>query len=503
MMDVRVQILLWIELIGTAMLLIAVAFHTKGTQRTGQRESSAPDDRWLVIALMAAAFVVRGWIIPAFSRHLFDGHEADYFDVWRRAPEAELSYRASDLLLVLYQTLGPLCGGSGFCLLLFQLFLSLLGIWLIFRIAEELSGTWVAAVLAAVLLGLDPVITFWSSSAYNIEIPFLLSLGAFLAFEHGLKRRSWVRLALASLLLGLAVAARLDALLVVVPLGFRLWYHRRTFMRYWPYSGVFLALSPAWTWPFFMGSEVGQGGDPLSYLLEIFQAQWNLGVYFSPYHQPIVLIALLVSIGVLAASPEKRGVLFPILGTVAVYHGAYAFFNDYDYRHTLLPRAMLVLLVAIAASILLDGRRRARALGGGILLVVGIALCLGLRDLRRRYYAGMAEFRAAAPILEEGPLFDPEKAEHCVFIVEDTRFPAVKRASHFEIYTRSEEAELRKRGRGCILFVYDLENFSITSRSINGRAVKLTRLFHLRFLGRWSDESSGRAALVYQVGERR
>lgn len=301
---------------------------------------------WLLVAMIAAG-VLRAVYIPALTRHVFDGHEADYYDVWRGVQSGlGEGYRASEWMRFLYAQLGPLFGGSGQALVVLTLLLSVLTLPLVWVWARELSNRESLASWTVSLLVLDPVHAFWASSAYNIQLPFSLSMLSLAALERGIRRGAPLLLALSTVALGAAVAARGEALLIGVVWGLRVLLHlRRTLV---PGGSRLALLFPLLSvvWPVLAGLQGLGGQTSTEYMLELWRQQWWLLDYLQPYAHPLIWGGLLLLWPVLLRSVPLRSVLLVLGVGIVVHQLAYALFDDYDFRHTLFSRVALVVVVS-------------------------------------------------------------------------------------------------------------------------------------------------------------
>lgn len=456
----------------------------------------------LLLGGVVLAGVARALAIPALTRHVFDGHEADYYDVWRGVSSGMgQGYRASDWMHFLYGTLGPLFGGSGEALVILTLILSLFTLILMWMWVRDLSGSDPAGLWAVALLAVDPVHGFWASSAYNVQLPLSMSLLALVALERTIRRPSMPGMALVGVAFGAAVAARSEALLVAIPLLWRALTHLPRLARDRRLLGVSLLTLPAVVWPILSGMRGLSGQSNSAYMQEMFEQQvWMLD-YLRPWGEVWAVAGLLVCSALLwRLQPTLRSTLGMLWSIPLVHHLTYALFDDYDFRHTLLPRVALVAIVAmgIVAGKSFALRLPAFAVWNGVL----VSLMLGLQDVSHRYYAGPEDFYQHEPRFQTAPYVQLDAYQGCIFIVEDAYYGRYARASHFELYTQRDWARLLERSQGCVLFVYDLENFQASSRSIDGRALKVMKLYSLTLLGKRIDRQAEHYSLIFRVDGR-
>jgi hypothetical protein len=360
--------------------------------------------------------------------------------------------------------------------------------------------------------------------------------------ERALRRGSAATLAFALVLWVTAVATRTEALLVAAPIAWRLAQQGRIVAsnRGWMPALALTAALLGLT--LLAGSRASAGGDSIRYLWGMFHRQVWMFDYFSPWLRWIPLAALVAASVTVWRVLTGRPLVIYWLAIVASHHLAYAAFDDYDYRHTLVPRLAFAALAGTALALLADGRltrrgaadgrlarwvaltpgaagglpetgppRVARPAGGrtvslalraaiGLGLVVPLAL--GVRDIATRYYADGERFFRAEPRLQTAPYLSLEPYRGCLFVAESELYRRFPRASHFDLFDEQKRAKLEQRYDGCILFVYDLENFQASSRSIDGRALKVGRFFRLELLGKHIDRRAEDYALIFRVTPR-
>lgn len=475
-----------------ALLLFTLPAMTESLRRASHRT------RLSLVGLLGLAGVLRAVVIPALSRHVFDGHEADYYDVWRGAQSSVgEGYRASEWLAFLYDWGGPLFGGNGQALVVLQLLLSLVSLGLIWQWTRDLAGQDRAGLWAVGIVSLDPVLGFWASSAYNILLPFTCSLLALVAVERAIRRPSAAMLGLAGVAFAASVAGRPEALLVALPIAWRLLSHARRLLMV-PRGLLALAAGLSLTaWPVLCGMKGLSGATSTDYMREMFAQQWYGLYWFTPWQHGWVLSGLAVlSVRVVRRLPGGLGLILMLVALITSHHLAYALFDDYDFRHTLLPRVAFVVWLVLGLEAV---RGVERLVGLALALAVAGLLLLGLLDVRHRYYAGPEDFYRYESRLQTSPYVNLENYRGCIFVAEDLYYGRFARASHFELYTHRDWARLQERSSGCVLFVYDLENFQASSRSIDGRALKVSELYRLELLGKVIDKQAEHYSLVFRV----
>ena len=175
--------------------------------------------------ILIAGLVVRLFWMPT-ELHSFDGHEAEYFDIFR----GERAITRGSVMLYpalqwLYWGLGKL-GSAPWLLLSVSVFGSLLSIAATYGIGRRLFDTRVA-LTGASILAVWGNHAFWATSAYNVALPMAVGLVAVWALlVCADERQKTGAAALASGAAVLAVSMRIETLLLA-PLGLVLFFLRR------------------------------------------------------------------------------------------------------------------------------------------------------------------------------------------------------------------------------------------------------------------------------------
>jgi len=204
-----------------------------------------------------------------------------------------------------------------------------------------------------------------------------------------------------------------------------------------------------------------------------------------------------------------------LLGLVVVTHVGLATFNDYGYRHALLPGTGLVL----AASLLAPGLRASfgafRAGTAALLFASGAASVLALQDAADRYYASDEQFLASTPEFESGTELDPAVLEDgsCYLVTDSERLWKISRdrlaagvgsdamvGSHFNLMDPGEAVTHFRAHGGCVLWLYDKSQYRWDSLGARVRAAKMRYWFSWKSQGfvRFPD---GLNAAVYRLNE--
>lgn len=490
-----------------SLVLMALLVMTFPVMMEPWRRASTLTRRLLLLTLLAAA-LIRLLVIPAWARHVYDGHEADYYDVWRGARSSVgEGYRASEWMVFLYRLLGPLLGGSGRALVVLQVMTSLVSLMWFWQWVRDLTGQERAGLWAVLLASLDPVLGFWASSAYNIQLPLTCAVLSLAALERAIRRPAASLLGLSAVAFAASVAGRPESMLVALPLAWRCLPNFRRLCSAPSALPALLGGLSLTLWPILSGMKGMAGANSPDYMREMFGQQWKLLLWFNPWGTPWLLAALGV-VGVLVVRMLAReggwlrALALPgmLLGVIVSHQLAYALFDDYDYRHTLLPRLALMTLLALGME-LSQGMEKAIPLATA--LAASTLLVHGLVDVRHRYYAGPEDFYRHEPLLQTASYVNLDELRGCIFVAEDLYYGRFARASHFELYTQRDWKKLTTRSNDCVLFVYDLENFQASSRSIDGRAHKVMALYRMELLGKVIDRQAEHYSLVYRVLGRR
>lgn len=468
------------------------------------------------LAWVAVAVALRLWGLPVFEAHVYDGHEAEYYDLFvgTRSPT-----RGGPVLYPAMQWfwwgLGKILPHDPRVPVVLMAFIGTAGAGILAAALGLLSDRR-AGWAAAWLLALHPVHVAWSSSAYNVVLPW--ALGA-LALWCGVQllrlHRPHAGLALLGAAAGaLAVATRIESGLwgvLVVALAVAWWPPRpgrgsdgvaarlrgRLPLLVPALVGGMLAMAAAWP-ILFPGELPGAGERALSFAI-------NRG-HLAPLAPLGVGSGLvLVIVGGAAAATRWPAATFVLLLASLATHLLFATFDDYGDRHGLLALPGLVFAVAAGASALADrshvgfrGAALALWLGG-----MGLAGA-GLIDLRERYYG--AEERFADRLAQEPwaslPRWTPEDARtDCGWVAEDPRVAAEPVASHFNLLDPLEAAALRGSG-GCLRWCADVQDWRWSSRGVRDRALRLSHLYTLSAVAVVREPASGYSCLVFEVGAR-
>ena len=451
--------------------------------------------------LFLCAVGVRLFWMPAWDGHVFDGHEAEYWDLFRgdRSPS-----RGGTVMVPAMQwfwwILGHIAPSSErFVVVLMSVFGAAsigLSAGAIGRLAGRSAG-WITAVLLVLHSGHAA----WSSSAYNVILPHFFSSMALFGVAMAIRRREgpspWTWVVVSSLVL--AVSLRMDSgtvavgvtalVLAVRPDGasvldrFKQWLIPGT---------VCVVLAGVCVWPMLWpGALPGEGERVLSFALNV--------DYLAPYHpfDAMIPLALLTAI-TMVAFRRHPGATVALLVWVVSHHLLLSTFDDVAERHALVVAPAIVGLVGLGLSSL------------GVAGIVGMLLfgtleAADFQEQAHRYYGAEADFLA---VLDRAPYDELPRVEwagqppkDCGWIAEDHRVAAPVVASHFNLLNPDEEAALRG-SEGCLKWCLDVQDWRWSSRGVRDRALRLGHIFDLTPSAVVVDSATGYACLTMDVGHR-
>ena len=463
-----------------------------------RREIRLPPGWWILGIVVLA---VRLFWVPSMEFHTFDGHEAEYWDLFRGFREPS---RGGTVMVPAMQWFWWLAGlvlpESHQLVIFLSSMIGLLSVAFFAGAMGHLLGArtgW----LTGVLLALHPAHAAWSSSAYNVILPHLFGCLAIYAASVTARRVSppgaWGWVAASSL--ALSAALRLDSgsiavvvvgmVLLVRPNGMSVWDR----IRQWSPAGAgCLAMTGLCAWPLIWPGQLpGSGERSLSFGINI----GFLDVYH-PFDSVLGLGLLLVAviIGLVRRYPQA----LPLVMVIVLHHLMMSTFDDFGERHAMVVVPALVGLVVIGMGAL------------GTLGWLGIVLCVGLevmdlQDLRHRFYGSEPQYTAVidGPEWQDLPRkeWTPELPGECGWVAEDARVARKPPTSHFNILNPVEEQSLRSSD-GCLLWCVDVQDWRWSSRGVRDRALRLAHLFPLKPAFVVTDSSTGYGCLVMEVGPR-
>jgi len=453
--------------------------------------------RWAlpVLAVVAAGLCL--WPLPTLERFSALGHEATYLDCFTGAspPGNEFGWEAYvtyPLVRWIYWALGGVFGRDGFLPpLLFNVVCRGLGVFVGGWLAAVLVRKPAAGIAAAGLLAAHSVHAFWGAALYNVALPHLLVQGCVLLALLAWRTGSVATFCAAAATGSLVVAGRVEwgllapcLAVLLAGLGPR-WGRHGSVARpaFWLAP---LGIAGAFAVTLFLGEGqlTEQGGyHGVAGYLETIAHQAGILAVFEPLDRPWGLAAAVFGAWAWGRAEGGR-VVAAVLGFGLLSHLGLATFNDYSFRHALLPGLGLVWLLAGA----LHHRAGGLAVGAGVL-----AGLLGLGTTADRYYASPEEFEAGY----EGFARNAEvsaaevEASGCYLITDNERLWEMGLAgSHFNLMIPGEAVK-RWRHHGCITWLYDAPNWRHDGLAVRVRGVKLRHWFDWEEIGwtRFEDDT--------------
>ena len=469
---------------------IAVSWRLRGSIRL-----SVP-----MLVVGAVAFGVRCVWIPAWTGHVFDGHEAEYWDLFRgmKAPT-----RGGTVMVPAMQWfwwgLGQVLPASERLVVGLMAAVGVASIGFSAGAIGRLVGSR-AGWFAGLLLVVHGAHAAWSSSAYNVILPHLFSAVALFGAASAIRghRGPWRTLVVLSV--ALSMALRMDtgtiglavALLVLLVRTDGASVQGR--LRDWWMPGLTcIAITGACIWPMvWPGALPGSGERALSFATNaLFVAPYR------PYDQPLMAVACAVAGGV--ALRRHPAVSVALIFWVGAHHGLMATFDDFGERHALVTAPAIAGIAGMGLSALGPA---GWALAAAMMGLSGV----NLGDTAARYYGSEDRFVA---VLESEPYGDLPRVEwsgsppdDCGWVAEDQRVAARPIASHFNLL-RPEEAEQLRGSDGCLKWCVDVQDWRWSSRGVRDRALRLAHLFDLTPTAVVVDSSTGYACLSVDVGHRK
>jgi len=462
---------------------------------------------WLS-GLVGVALLVRLVVVPALDAHYYDGHEAEYWDIFRGVREVNRGGT------VLYPAMQWLWWGLGTVLphhrvvpIVVMAILGALGCAL-GALAVQRWTTRTGGALAGLVLALHPILAAWSSSAYNVVVPwFFASVVVWSASVLARSRRPplsvvWV----AGFAWALVAATRLEATWIAAPALLVALFDRA------PDQPLGRRLRACWTWALpvgigalvggaaivplvFPGEVPGAGERALSFLIN---RTWMAP--YAPLDSLFGVVAVLVLAVLVVLQRHLAGGVFLVASVGA--HLVLASFDDFGDRHTLNSLFALALAVGVAGS----ADRWMRWPGRGAAGLVVVLCLLGLADLRPRFYGSEEAFASVLhtnPRWAELPRWTPVQARSdCGWIAEDPRVAPQPQKSHFNLIDPHEAEQLRQ-ANNCLRWCVDVQDWRWSSRGVRDRALRTARLYRMTPVAVVEDAGSGYACLVMELGARR
>jgi len=413
--------------------------------------------------LLVTALWLRGWGIPAWTRHGWEGHEEEYLGVFTGAHAAPLSTRVVPLLSGLYSALGTIFEHPH-TLIVVALLTGVGAIAAVVVLVGRQVGP-APGLLAGLLVALYGNHAFWSSSAYNVMLPHALLLAA-LALSTA---PGWAAALGSGVLLGLAAGARFELVVYLLPamalLGRWSWGQRAA----WLLTAVGLIAGAA-----LLVAE--PGSHPAGLLAEApraFAMNVGLTVFLAPF-TGLVPLLLAGALSAWALWRHRQPTLF-WLGALALGQLSSAAFADSGFRQALLPGVALCAICALGLHALWISSTRGAARWVARVVTVGAgAAVLALLvedtvDVAQRYYA------PAGPLIEELRAVSDAPVEPPTGCAELITTPA---------RTEGQASPFDPLDPGaCFLWQEDFQHRRWTSLGVHDRAARMHAVFDLEPLG--------------------
>lgn len=429
--------------------------------------------------ILVVALVVRLFWMPT-ELHIFDGHEAEYFDIFR----GERSISRGSVMLYptlqwLYGGLGKL-GSSPWLLLSISVLGSLLSIAATYGIGRRLFDRRVA-LTATSLLAVWGNHAFWATSAYNVALPLAFGLMAVWGLLICADESETTRAAsLASGAAVVAVSMRIETLLLA-PLGLLLFVLRRPRVHWtaWALLGAGAIMSGlAIALVLSAGPLPGDEERGAAFALNVF----HLG-FWDPLHGWAGFALLGAAALGIWKSPRPT---LPLLAFLLGLHLAISSFNDAGFRHSMLGLWAIALVLGLLANS-----------GGGRLALVAVfgAVLLHTQDVAERYYLSEEDF---GKTLSQAPDFPFEDLSECVLICEDSRVVSEgQQRSHFNLLYPNPNEDLWTE-KGCVYWLLGVQDARWSSRAVRDRALRVLDRFETTVRGRLA-LSNGYVGSVLEV----
>lgn len=447
--------------------------------------------RWLG-AVLVLAVAVRTLVMPIWL-HQYDGHEAEYLDLWMGT--RELTQGGT----MLYPAMQWLYRGLGFVApvehgpMLLSVAASLFSIAALHGLLSRLVGPRVALAGAAAL-ALCGTHAFWSSSAYNVVLPHAFAMTALWGVAVLARRGDPLG---AGLVAGgaavLAVATRIESFaLAPVGVAILLAWRPPEYKRWLPPLGVSALLGAvAAALVVLPGGQVTPGSGQRALA---FATNATLLDFFAPFDAlwmlPVVLVAAVLALRI------RPGLFAPLLALAVGSHLVFSSFDDYGFRH------LLNALAAVCAALGVLVRHKTTL---ALYIVALGGLAWQTLDVRERYYASEQVYAetldAALPVRTSVGSVEAG-GERCALINEDSRIvPEPEQLSHFNLLDPEEAQRLRSE-HGCIVWLKTVQDHRWSSRSVRARAIRLEHLYRTTPIAVVKRDDGFVGELV-EVGERK
>jgi len=513
------QVLLLVTALGVAWRPILESWRDLGSRM-----------QWTLVLLGLAGMLLPLLLFPT-ERYAPLGHEASYFECFtgQKTPSNAGGWHAFvtyPMLRWSYWAIGGLVGrdsGPG-VLLLLNAAATGVGVVLFAWFARVISEEDATGVAAGLFLVVHPVHAFWGAAIYHTAIPYSLAAGC-LVLSVLAWREGCARLFLAAAACGVTLAAlRIEWGILAPGLALMLaglgpaWGRHSAVLRVRFWAPALLLTAFGALLVFGLGGALTQQGGyhGVAGYLETIGRQGFFRAVFEPWDHGTQLFSSLFGLLVWGFG-KKLGWRAPagVLGFVVITHLGLATFNDYGYRHALLPSMGLILMTAFLAPGLRASFGPYRGFSAGFLVLGFGTSLLSLGEAADRYYATEEQFLASDLGFSRTDGLDPEALEDgsCYLVTDSERLWQLARdrlaagigddmmvGSHFNLMDPGEAVTHYRSHRGCVLWLYDVSQYRWDSLGGRVRAAKMRYWFSWRREGtvRFSD---GLDAVVYRLSE--
>ena len=477
--------------------------------------------RWTLLVLGVVAAGISAFWVPAFTAFDALGHEASYLECFTAQSmdgsgavspanshgwEAFVTY---PLVRWTWWLFGGLVGRESVApLLALNIGFRALAVVCVGLLARFVTARPACGAVAALILTVHPWHAFWGAAIYNVAMPFMFASLALALAVLAWRTGSALLFSAGAAAGVLVLAARVEwailgpsLLFLLIGLGSSWGRHPRSVtLRFW-LPALCIAVIGAASVLLAGGQLTEQGGyhGIGGYLSTLARQVWILDLA-EPFHEPWTLLAPLLG-GVVLVRTKSLG-WGPALGLWAYFGFGYlalATFNDFSYRHALLPVLGLVLLSSALAIPLTEAEGRRRVVAGVVLAVLLLSALLGLQRVATRYYLSQDEFFAEHDGFR-GPMLDAAEVESgsCFLITDNERLWQQGLAgSHFNLMDPGEAVTHWRRFDGCVLWLFDNAGYRYDGLAVPPRSTKLQHWFEWQYQG-WSRLAEGEV-VVYRM----
>ncbi len=442
-----------------------------------------------ILAAMGLALLASAVVVPGLTRHGWEGHEAIYLDLFLDRPSGE-SVEDSPLLVAplptaIYTMMGRVPGLPPLAMVLLNMVFGALAVGAAAWSARLLTGDDRTGIVTGALTALHPLLAFWSSSAYQVILPCALGQLSIAALLLARQRPSTRTLALAAALWGLAVASRVEYVLLAPALAALWllggWRSLREVRRWLPALGVGAVLGGLHLLPLGLAAATRDTGEPLAYYLGMFRSHVLWADVWDPYDALWTWPALGCGVALLALRGRAGWTALGGVAAIALaFHLPYCAFWDYATRHTLLPVAAVAAVAAAGIAGPWERGPAGRVVTVALALGCAVPLVLGLGMARQRYYADADVLPAVVRGVDwDRPMaLDPHVEQGCYLVTEHpVLWDAHPAGSHVNIADPLEGPQIWTAHGGCVLWLMDADDVRWTSRDVMSRAWKLEHMF--------------------------